>query len=167
MPLRRPKEKGAVYAIEATEIIHRQDEKIKIISYGDFQGNIPSFIEHHGKIDIINLIKLYREADIYILPSLAEGFSLPGLEAMASGCIIISAKNGGSEQYINDGVNGFLVDASNAEAIAKKISELIKKDQEYLKTIITNAQKSVLEYSYEKAAERFSNIIKEIDNSSK
>lgn len=167
MPLRRPKEKGAVYAIEATEIIHRQDDKIKIISYGDYQGNIPSFIEHHGKIDIINLIKLYREADIYILPSLAEGFSFPGLEAMASGCIIISTKNGGSEQYINDSVNGFLVEASNAEAIAEKISELIKKDQEYLKTIITNAQKSVLEYSYEKAAERFSNIIKEIDNSSK
>lgn len=164
IPLRRPREKGAIYAIKAAEIIHHHNSNVKIISYGDYTGNIPDFMEHRGRVDMNDLIQLYRNSDIFILPSIQEGFSFPGLEAMASGCVVVSTKNGGSEQYIIDGVNGFLVENCNGEAIAEKVLELLN-NKEYLNTIIKNAQVSVLEFSYEKAADRFKNILEEIDNS--
>ena len=44
IPLRRPLEKGAIYAIKATEIIHEHNKDVKIISYGDYSGNIPDFM---------------------------------------------------------------------------------------------------------------------------
>jgi glycosyltransferase involved in cell wall biosynthesis len=161
--LRNPREKGAIYAIHAAEIIHNSNKNLRIVSYGDYSGEIPKFIQHLGIVDFLNLIKLYRESDIFILPSLSEGFSLPGLEAMASGCAVISTKNGGSDQYIIDGFNGLLVEKKNSKALADAVLKLAN-DPLLLKTFITNGQKIVMEYTYEKAAQRFINILREIDN---
>ena len=108
-----------------------------------------------------NFSNLYRESDIFILPSLEEGFSFPGLEAMASGCVVISTKNGGSDQYITDGFNGLLVERGDVKAMANAVLKLVD-DPVTLRSLITNAQKVVWEYTYEKSAQRFINILKEI-----
>jgi glycosyltransferase involved in cell wall biosynthesis len=162
LTLRNPKEKGAIYAIQAAKIIHNANKNIKFVSFGNYSGDIPQFIEHHGIVDLKDMIELYRGSDVFILPSLFEGFSLPGLEAMASGCAIISTRNGGSEQYIVNEINGFLVEPAKAEAIADTVLKL-SEDQECLRNIALNGQRTVFEYTYEKAAQRFLNILKEID----
>ena len=163
IPLRNPREKGAIYAIQAAEIIHSFNEKLKIVSYGNYSGSIPKFILHKGKVDFLHLIRLYRESDIFILPSLAEGFSFPALEAMASGCAVISTRNGGSDQYITNDFSGLLVERGDSKAIADAVLELVN-DPITLKKLIKNAQKVVWEYTYEKSAQRFVNILKEIDD---
>lgn len=64
--------------------------------------------------------RFYNDIDVYLCASSSEGFSLSVLEASASGRPIISTRVGGSEELIDNGINGFLVDRS-VEAIREKI----------------------------------------------
>ena len=64
--------------------------------------------------------EFYNNVDVYVCASSSEGFSLSVLEAAASGRPIVSTRVGGSEDLIEDGVNGFLVDR-DVEAIREKL----------------------------------------------
>jgi glycosyltransferase involved in cell wall biosynthesis len=72
------------------------------------------------------LPSLYRNADVFVLPSKSgEGFGLVVLEAMASGLPVIATKSGGVIDLVADGVNGRLVPPNDARALARALSELV------------------------------------------
>ncbi len=62
--------------------------------------------------------------DLYLLPSLSEGFSLSLVEAMAAGRAIVATRCGGPEGILEDRVTGVLVPANSASAIANAVAEL-------------------------------------------
>jgi glycosyltransferase involved in cell wall biosynthesis len=71
------------------------------------------------------LAGLYHKADVCFFPSYqTAGFSRVPLEAMASGCIVISYGNEGSDEIIRDRHNGFLVSPADFEAILAIVGEL-------------------------------------------
>lgn len=61
------------------------------------------------------------ESEIFVLPSVDEGFGIAYIEAMASGCVTIGTEGEGIASVINSGENGFLVPANDAGAIAAVI----------------------------------------------
>ena len=67
------------------------------------------------------LLELYRAASVLVLPTLAEGFAYVVLEAMAAGLPIITTRNSGCGSFVQDGVNGWLVPAGNAAALADRL----------------------------------------------
>ncbi len=71
-----------------------------------------------------DLPQLYRAMDIFILPSLWEGLPLVLLKAMAAGLPVIASRVSGAEDVIVDGVNGRLVPAGQAAALAQAVLEL-------------------------------------------
>ena len=81
---------------------------------------------------------------------------------MASGCALVSTRNGGSDQYITDRHDGVLVEPGDSLALANAVIELIE-NRELLNKIIVNARETVREYSYEKATERFIEILRSIE----
>ncbi|MFQ5716635.1 MAG: glycosyltransferase family 4 protein, partial [Nitrospinales bacterium] len=85
----------------------------------------------------------YRNADVFVYPSLYENFGQPILEAAAAGLAIISTNVGIAKEIIRDGENGFIVDGDpevikdRMEALAalqsrttfgKRIQEKVRKD---------------------------------------
>ncbi len=64
-------------------------------------------------------------SDIFVLPSLSEGFPVTIAEAMASGLPIVASKVRGMGEVVEDGQSGFLVGSQNAEAIAQKVLLLL------------------------------------------
>ncbi|MBJ6749828.1 glycosyltransferase [Geomonas anaerohicana] len=62
--------------------------------------------------------------DIFVLPSVTEGFSISTLEAMACGVPVIATRSGGPEEIIHDGETGFLVDPCDAQALATAIVDV-------------------------------------------
>jgi len=68
------------------------------------------------------LVKAYQDADLFVLPSIAEGFGQVLLEALACGLPVLSTTNTAAPDLIRNGVEGFIVDPRNAEQIAERIA---------------------------------------------
>jgi glycosyltransferase involved in cell wall biosynthesis len=78
------------------------------------------------------LIKLYREADIFVLPTRADCFSMAGMEAMAAGLPVITCPVGGVGELFTDGVQGIFVPPDDGAALAEAVSALISNEQRRL-----------------------------------
>ncbi len=97
--------------------------------------------------------------NIYICSSKKEEFGIAILEAMLKKFLIIAPINGGVKSYIKNGVNGFLIDTSSWESIAKETEKIIydlKINKEEFEEIQMDGHKTVDElYSVEKIAKDF------------
>jgi glycosyltransferase involved in cell wall biosynthesis len=69
---------------------------------------------------------IYAEADIFCLPSLEEGFPLVNLQALASGCPVITTEAAGAADIIQDGVNGLTIRNNSIEQITETLEKLIE-----------------------------------------
>ena len=72
----------------------------------------------------------YRSTDIFLgCPGPEEGFYLPGLEAMAAGCVVVMALVGGNEAYAQDGVNMIACAYDDAQGHAAALRALANDSQ--------------------------------------
>jgi glycosyltransferase involved in cell wall biosynthesis len=76
-----------------------------------------------------DVLALLRAADIYILPSLAEGLSLAMLEAMVARLPLIITEVQGSKDVIESGINGLLVPAADPVALAQAVCLLLSQPE--------------------------------------
>ncbi|HET7041494.1 MAG TPA: glycosyltransferase family 1 protein [Gemmatimonadales bacterium] len=82
------------------------------------------FATHYGFIDRERLADLYADSDLFVFPSPTETCGLVVLEAMASGCPVITSDQGGVLENVRDTLNGRMVPAGDAEAFARATVEL-------------------------------------------
>jgi len=76
------------------------------------------------------LARLYGEAEVAIVPSLYEGFSLPAIEAMSCGVPVVATTGGALPEVV--GVSeetGLLVEPDNPEALVVAIGRLLDDEQ--------------------------------------
>ncbi|MBV9077806.1 MAG: glycosyltransferase family 4 protein [Methylobacteriaceae bacterium] len=88
----------------------------------------PDLVRFSGYADYERVPTLYREADIFLSPTYAEGFSNTVLEAMASGLAILSCRAVGIVDCLTDGVDSLLVEPGDVPAIADATERLIRDD---------------------------------------
>lgn len=74
-----------------------------------------------------NLVKLYNAADLFVYPSLYEGFGLPPLEAMACGCPVITSNTSSLPEVVGDA--GIMVDPNNSNSLAESMIKILKNNQ--------------------------------------
>lgn len=79
-----------------------------------------------GAKDQDTLIYYYAAAEMVVMPSHYESFGMVVLEAMACGAPVIASDVGGLSFNIEDGFNGYLVPGRNPQAMAEKITLLLK-----------------------------------------
>src|SRR6185369_532215 len=65
-------------------------------------------------------------SDIFIRPSLSEGFGNSYIEAMAAGIPVIATPVGGIPDFLRDGETGLFCEVKNPKSIAQKVEKLIK-----------------------------------------
>jgi len=87
-----------------------------------------SGLDHHvrqmSRVSEEDLVGLYNVADVFVLPSLYEGFGLPVLEAMACGTPVVAANAASLPEVVGDA--GLLVDPRSPEAIAEAIAQVLE-----------------------------------------
>ncbi|RUS42613.1 glycosyltransferase family 4 protein [Cohnella sp. AR92] len=79
----------------------------------------------HGWIDGERKKDFLANADIYILPSYAEGLPISILEAMAYSLPIISTNVGGIPEIVREGENGFVLEPGQTDSLARAIRTLV------------------------------------------
>lgn len=78
-------------------------------------------INMHGNVSPQRLNYAYNNADLFVMPSMADGWGLVGLQALASGTFAIVSSATGSKEAIDVGENGLIFESGNTDDLAAKI----------------------------------------------
>lgn len=95
--------------------------------------NVRSHIRFAGAVQYPNLPQKYRDADIFILPSLSEGMPLVVLEAMGTGLPIVASRVEGIDELVEHNFNGALFDPGDVDTLAECIIKLINAGEARIK----------------------------------
>lgn len=101
----------------------------------------------------------YDNADIFVFPTSNEAFGLVLLEAMEHAVPCISTREGGVSAIIEDGVNGFMVEKRDANALADRIEFLLTHPEERTHMGIAGRQKFKNEFTLPKFETRMKQIL--------
>jgi glycosyltransferase involved in cell wall biosynthesis len=128
--------KGLVPLLEAVAKL-RTERDIELVVIGKPQagGRVDKTLERLGLRDIVTtvsgvsdeeLARLYGEAEVAVVPSLYEGFSLPAIEAMSCGVAVVATTGGALPEVVGtDGETGLLVTPDDPEALMMAIRRLL------------------------------------------
>lgn len=145
--------KGYGFALDAMKILKDQGIGFQyhIVCWDD-----PTEIKFHiAELELEEYVTLYfslphdqtlkqlQQADLFLLPSVEEGFATVVTEAMALEIPVISTNCGGMGELIKDGENGWLIPSRNANALVDAINHFRKLPSKKLQTITDNALRLV------------------------
>jgi len=144
------KNKGQEYLLDALARMNRNDVRLKLVGmikepeYFNYliekidKNNLKDIVTIQGYCEADELENIYRDADIFVFPTLKEGFGMVLIEAMSFGLPIIASNVGGITDIIEDGVNGVLIEPASADAIASALTRMMT-DKGYSATLGKNA----------------------------
>lgn len=104
------------------------------------------------------LIDCYRNADIFVMPSIFESFGLVYAEAMSQGLPVIYTRGQGFDNQFPEGEVGYHVSCSDAEDIAEKIKLITERYAEISK----RATKGIEKFSWQKICERYVSVYEDV-----
>lgn len=116
-------QKGIHYLIDAACIL---DSRRFEFAHIGFRGRKPPFAVPSNflirpRVLQSKLIDHYHQADVFVLPTIQDGFPVVIPQAMAAGLPVITTPNGSGPDLIRDGDNGFIVPIRDARAIAERL----------------------------------------------
>lgn len=118
-PARGWAHKNHARLIEAVRLLREDDPQLRLVLTGggmDGLGPLPDWVDARGNVPRAELLELYRTASCLVFPSLYEGFGMPPIEAMASGCPVAASSAGALPEVCGDAA--VLFDATDPRAIA-------------------------------------------------
>lgn len=113
----------------------------------------------HGKKYNEDKNVFFDNADIFVFPTSNEAFGLVLLEAMEHAVPCISTREGGVSAIIDDGVNGFIVEKRDANALADRMEFLLTHPEERTRMGIVGRQKFKNEFTLPKFETRMKQIL--------
>lgn len=115
-------------------------------------------VRHVAPVPRSQLPAVYATADVYVLPSLAEGFPLTQMEAMAMGLPVIVSEHTSARDVVSDGVDGWVVSIRNAEAITERLRVLYS-DPDRRARMGAAARARAMDFSWDRYGARLVDVI--------
>ncbi|MFA6918191.1 MAG: glycosyltransferase family 4 protein [Candidatus Gracilibacteria bacterium] len=159
--------KGIKYLINAVPSVIKKFPNTKFIII----GNGPAHAEYERlikKLDLENHIhlagrqkeipKLLKSSNIFLLPSIREGFGMVNLEAMITPLPIIATKAGGIPEVVEDGKTGILVEPGNSVALISALFKLIPSSELREKYALAGHKRVIEKFDARKMAREYEKI---------
>ena len=148
---------GADTAFEAIYRVQQELPELRVVCFGsnpiDGRWTAPRNLEFHLRPPQSMIPELYRSADCWLLASMTEGFGMPGLEAAACRCPVVATRCGGPEDYVEEGVNGYLVPVADSEAMAAAILKVLTLDETRWKAMSESSYAIAKRFDWDHSAE--------------
>jgi glycosyltransferase involved in cell wall biosynthesis len=155
--------KGSKYAIELIRKLEKlyTDLEVKVIGVSKYPKELPDSCKYYRSISPKKVALLNNTSRIFICTSLDEGFGLPGLEAMACGCAVVTTDFAGGREYAIDGYNALISKPKDVTAMIENVIRLFK-NEDLLNQISSNGIITSKKFEFSKSAESFRRIIKSL-----
>ena len=164
--------KNVERVIEAYSLLRtRGFDNLKLLIIGDEISKSPHLrraVHRHqlhrqvrflGFVPDATLAVLYRLADVFVFPSLYEGFGLPPLEAMASGTPVVTSNVSSLPEVVGDAA--LLVDPKDADAIAGAIQRILT-DRDLRRSLTQKGLGRAHDFSWERSVRRIRDVYLEV-----
>lgn len=163
--------KGVKYLIEAFSEVRekRPDAHLVIAGYGELEENLKEQakkqgtegITFKGKVERKDVPGYMKACEVFVLPSISEGFPLVILEAMSCGAPIIATGVRAMPEIVKDGKNGLLVKPRDPKGLARCILQLLG-DRRLRESMSRNNIEFSKGYSWENISRKIESKIIEI-----
>ena len=140
--------KGKGYHVTLTVVGKVIDKSI----YKEIQKK--HFVKHISLKPKNELLKIYREHDIFVMPSITETFGLVYPEAMSQGLPVIYTRGQGFDGQFNEGEVGYSVRYNSAEEIERRVRDII----ENYEAISKNCIAKVNRFDWDKITNEYINM---------
>ena len=170
--------KGIDYLLDAIKLVRERTSApihLDLVGTGVYQPTlqrrvqelaIEDVVTFHGAKQHDELPAIYQAADIFCLPSLAEGMANVLLEAQASGLPLVATHVGGSLELVHPEVNGYLVPKADPAALSEKLLQLIDNKQ-LRKEFGVKSRQLAKSFAWESVAAQYEEIYERIRNNTK
>lgn len=153
--------KGMDTLLRALELVHRRFPEVSVVCFGAESEDVAHWIHSRGFVSTADLVAIYNESSIFVLPSRYEGWGLPALEAMACGACVVSTRNGGVEDFCVDGINARLVNPDDPVGLATVIGELLSDPADRIR-IAEEGVRVSQQYGLVTATNKFVDVIEDL-----
>jgi glycosyltransferase involved in cell wall biosynthesis len=113
--------KGIQYLLAAARQLEKENIRFDVVGPVGISEtavkSAPDNVIFHGRTSRNQAAKWYRQADVFVLPTLSDGFAITQLEAMAHGLPVVATPNCGA--VVTDGQDGFIAPPRAAETLAE------------------------------------------------
>ncbi len=113
--------KGIHYLMQAAKLLANEPVRFDVVgAIGILPGAVtsaPHNMTFHGPVSRNRAAEWYRQADVFVLPTLSDGFGITQLEAMSHGLPVITTPCCG--EVVSNGVDGFIVPPRDADTLAR------------------------------------------------
>lgn len=156
--------KGLHYLLKAFQELELPSSEVWIVGTSTdleyiryLKKNYPSKnIKYKGSFSQSQLVHVYNECSIFVLPSIADGFGMVVPQAQACGLPVIITENVGAADIIKDGVNGFVVPIRDVDALKNRIKLLYDDKRFLIKMSDAALTYSKNDFSWDKYGKRLS-----------
>jgi len=147
--------KGIQYLVEAAERLEGADIEIDVVGpigiTDEAIAQAPSNMTFHGRAPRDEVDEWYRRCDVFVLPTLSDGFAITQLEAMSHGLPVIATPRCGA--VVENEKNGFVIPVQDPDRLADAIDTLAS-DPVLRRSMSRKARSSIDQYSLSRVGDQ-------------
>jgi phosphatidylinositol alpha-1,6-mannosyltransferase len=160
--------KGQHHLIEAVKRMADQniDVMLSLVGTGDSHDSYAALAVDLGIADRVRFVGYvpreaiaghFLAAHVFALPSYNEGMAIAALEAMASGLPVVLTRTGGTEELVEEGVNGLTFDWADVDALTMHLRRLAT-DRVLARRMGAASRTRAMQFSWDSIAEVYLNL---------
>lgn len=153
-------QKGSRYAFETIKILQEKypDLDVTVVSIEEKPDDLPKDCKFIHGASPQEVADINNSVSVFMCTSVLEGFGLPGLEAMACGCALVTTDYTAVHEYAENQYNALISPVKDAESMARNVIRLFEDDTLRMK-IARNAAITGAKRSLEISAKKFEEAI--------
>lgn len=155
--------KGGECAIAVIKSLKQKYKDLEVFVVGreERPQELPAWCYYIHNASPQQISDINNKVSIFLCTSIIEGFGLPGLEAMACGCALVTTDYLGAREYAVDGKNSLIAPVNDINGLVDRVSELFDNNELRIK-IATDAAGMAMHYSFNDSAGNFLKILENI-----